>query len=93
MEDNAPVSSEPKVLGKRAAEPKKVAHVKIPPVRAPTKKRDQKEESKDEPVRRSTRAIAYKPIYDEKEIAKLIAADESGKPSGKDDGAINVMLA
>lgn len=87
MEDNIPVSTVPKVLGKRpAAQPK--AKNADPAV----KKRDVKEESKDEPIRRSNRKINYTPIYDEKEIAKLIAGtDDNNK--GKDDGAINVMLA
>ena len=54
------------------------------------KAEDKKEENKDEPVRRSTRKIEHKPIYDENEIAKLIAGVDQ---KGKDDGAINVMLA
>lgn len=89
MEDNTPVSTVPKVLGKRPAPQPKKAKESDPAV----KKRDKKEESKDEPVRKSTRQIGYKPIYDEAEIAKLIAGADADKSRGKEDGAINVMLA
>ena len=93
MDDSLPVTPAPKVLGKRpAAQPVDVKKTDVKPA---LKKRDQKaedkkEESKDEPLRRSTRKIEHKPIYDENEIAKLIAGADQ---KGKDDGAIDVMLA
>jgi hypothetical protein len=88
MQDTMPLSTVPKVIGKRLApEPKKVKDAD-----PATKKRDIKEESKDEPVRKSTRKIAYKPIYDEVKIAKMISGADADNRVG-DDGAINVMLA
>ena len=93
MDDSLPVTPAPKVLGKRPAE--QPVDVKKTDFKPALKKRDQKaedkkEESKDEPLRRSTRKIEHKPIYDENEIAKLIAGADQ---KGKDDGAIDVMLA
>lgn len=64
--------------------PKK-AHVAAPP----QKKREAKEEEKKcEFVRKSTRKVEHKPIYDEKEIEKLLNESEN-----KGNGCIDVMLA
>ena len=79
-----PVTVLPQTIGKRKIEEKKKD-----PAEASVKKREAKEEMKNEaaPMRKSARMMDKpKPIYDEKEIDKLLKQDQS-----KD--SINVMLA
>ena len=79
-----PVTVLPQTIGKRKIEEKKKD-----PAEASVKKREVKEEIKNEtaPMRKSARMMDKpKPIYDEKEIDKLLKQDQS-----KD--SINVMLA
>jgi hypothetical protein len=83
-EQSMPVTVLPQVIEKRKIEEKKKD-----PSEASVKKREAKEEMKNEaaPMRKSARMMEKpKPIYDEKEIDKLIRQDQ-----GKD--SINVMLA
>lgn len=82
----------PPVLGKRPAASAK-AKPATPVVKA-VKKRDLKEESKEVTGRKSARQAAAfaKPIYDEKEIDKIILGT-SATNKGESGGAINVMLA
>jgi hypothetical protein len=81
------------VLGKRPSSPVKIASVKKAPVSL--KKRDVKEETKnidDGDLRKSKRqSLNPKPIYDEKEIDKIILGDATG--ASVKGGSINVMLA